>query len=736
MKQGGKRIAQAGIFGLLWVSLLTNLYFLVFQPRSVFSFRRLTLAAVAAFVLVLLLWLLNQRGVTRITWRTISPPIWWIGIILSFVLFLIAPAPTLHSLTAPVNVRISLEPLDRGEASLYLIWLNNGLGDLSFKEIDIPPTAQITPQGILIKIEPNQTAEISWRGRIWGELRLTMRSEAPVGLNAQVGSRSLQVAVESGIEKTISMLHLSSAYYFALYLLVIIIGSFSWAWLGQICLEGSGWVNRRYPALRGHIVQFLPLGSLAMVGLFYALTLREGHPWRDDFAQYIAHARNLAQGEPYTAIGILHNPAVVLGPTAYPPLFPLLLAPLYAVFGLNLTIFKVVGVACGLASLWFFERWLRPRFQPVLRGVAILLAGLHPWFWDYKDQILSDMPFMLLGLLSLVWWRDWREEKSGVKGWMVGLAIAAAIAARSAGLVLLAAVLADGVLRRCWRRRDFLLVAAIPLVAVGLLNILFPTTGDYLGQARGWNWAILERNWDTIKTFFLEIWRSNQLPIGSISLITILGLSLVGVGFVLNAGRIAAVEFYLLGTLAMIAIWPHPQGFRFFLPIFPFLIGYVLGGWQWLSDKIQPFLHSKIKGWGIGLAWLILVVLAAGMMEGYWKDYRRQPLHAFQEGIGLPVSQQAFDFIRQETQSTQVIAFFKPRALALFTGRTAFAPYWNSQQPQRLLDDLAAFQADYLVVWKPDYGDLTAFARQHSLVFALIYENEEFEVYSVAGLEP
>ncbi len=733
MKRVVPLLNPAGRFGLLWFSLLVNGYFLLFQPRTVFSLRRLVLAALAAFLGALALWLLSKRGMTQTGWRKISSSAWWMGIILATVFFVIAPAPTLHSLIAPVDVRLSFESLDSEETSFQLIWLNNGLGDLSFGELELPPTAEITPEGIWMTARQAQPAEIRWYGRIWRELRVTIHSQMPLRFTAQMGNRIIESTIEGGAtERAIHVPHLSTFFYIALYPLMIGVGSLSLAWTGQAIRNGWNWINRRYPTWFACFVQLLPLAALVGVGLFYIATLRSGHPWGDDFAQYIIHGRNLVEGRPYGDIGILQNPAVVLGPNAYPPLLPLLLAPLYAVFGLNLTVFKMVGLICALASLGLLNTWLKDRFQPPLRALAVLLAGLHPWFWEYKDQILSDMPFVLLGMLSLFWWERWRDSKGGVKGWMVGLAMAAAIAARSVGFILLAAVAADAVHHRRWKSRDFLPVPGIPITLIILLNFLLPSTGDYLDQARRWNWLTIQSNISSMRDTFDQFWRTGLLPIGGISLIVLIGVCLLGIGFLSRVRSWGAVEWYFLGTLLMIAIWPYPQGFRFYLPISLFMVYYVLAGWltveRLLAGRFSRFSSGVVQK---GFSFFVLFIFTAGVFRGYLSDYRRIPLQQFEGGIGLPASQQMFAYLREETRAEDVIAFFKPRALTLFTGRTAFAPYWDSQQPQRLLEDLALFGADYLVIWKPAYGDLAAFAHHQSPTLNLIFENEDFEIYSV-----
>ena len=47
---------------------------------------------------------------------------------------------------------------------------------------------------------------------------------------------------------------------------------------------------------------------IIMTGLFYLLTIREGHNWGGDFSAYIHHAKNIAEGSNYKDIGYIYNP--------------------------------------------------------------------------------------------------------------------------------------------------------------------------------------------------------------------------------------------------------------------------------------------------------------------------------------------------------------------------------------------------------------------------------------------
>ena len=720
----------------LWFSLTVNIYFLILQPAAVFSLRRLVFSAGAAALLGGLMGGIILFRPSFASGWPLSPMTWRLAIFLTAVLYLIVPAPRLHTLIPPTTLTLKFQSLEQDETALAILWWNNGLADISFKEVDLPKSAEITPQGIALKIDREQPVEVRWRGRIWQEMTITLQSEADVRLSAQMGLKITEhILAGGGVERKLRLAYLSPLYYILIYLLVMAAAVFSVSWLAQVGLGAAEIIRIGSSTSISRYLNGLPWLVLAALGVFYGLTLRSGHPWGDDFAQYIAHARNLAVGQPYTAIGILQNPAVVLGPSAYPPLLPLLLAPVYAVFGLNLTAFKVLIALFLLLGLIVLNEWLKTRkIAAPLRALALLLTGLHPWYWDYKDQILSDMLFVLLGLLALVLWEAW-NSKNGMKvGWLLGLCLLAAIAARSVGLVLWIAILLDAVLHQYWRKRGFLPAAVVPLAGVILLNLLLPGTGDYLEQARRWDWTVLQRNLSDMITIFLQIWRSDRLLIGGISLITMLGLGLLVSGLASRLRQCGAAEFYLLGTLGMILVWPHPQGVRFYLPVFFMLVYSVLEGWRWLWSQVNHAGRGAFRPLWLAAVWLILVLFTTGMLEGFLKDYQRQPLHAFREGIDLPASREMFEFIRQETRPDEVVAFFKPRAMALLTGRAAFAPYWDVQQPDRLIEDLQAFQADYLIVWKPDYEALAVFARENPAHFSMLYENEDFEVFSIAGL--
>src|SRR6185503_5993709 len=78
----------------------------------------------------------------------------------------------------------------------------------------------------------------------------------------------------------------------------------------------------------------------------------------------------------------------------------LLLAPLYHFYGPALTPMKVECIAFFCLALFFLYLLLRDHGD----GVALLtvaIVGLCPYFWDFKDTLISDYPFLAFAYAAL-----------------------------------------------------------------------------------------------------------------------------------------------------------------------------------------------------------------------------------------------------------------------------------------------------------------------------------------------
>src|SRR6476620_11525551 len=187
----------------------------------------------------------------------------------------------------------------------------------------------------------------------------------------------------------------------------------------------------------------LCLAIAIIAGIFYAVTLHQAHDWGGDFSQYIMHARNVVEGLPYKETNHLQNPELTIAPEVYPVVFPLLLAPVYALFGLNLLAFKVVVVVCFagfLLMLW-------PVFSPYLPARAVFfitaLIAFNPGFYLFKENILSEFPFIFFLFVCFFFMQRAFMARKELNCWLfyglVGVGLFLAIGTRSAGIVLVPA---------------------------------------------------------------------------------------------------------------------------------------------------------------------------------------------------------------------------------------------------------------------------------------------------------
>src|SRR5215472_2110180 len=134
--------------------------------------------------------------------------------------------------------------------------------------------------------------------------------------------------------------------------------------------------------------------------------LKNGHDWGDDFSAYIMQAKSIAEGKPSEFIDANHytieeQPAFI-GPVAYPWGFPVLLAPFYALFGLNMIALKSVGVVCFLLFLFLLWSGFRNYHSDFWRLVLLCVFAINPTLLRFMDNILSDIPFLLASTFSIL----------------------------------------------------------------------------------------------------------------------------------------------------------------------------------------------------------------------------------------------------------------------------------------------------------------------------------------------
>jgi hypothetical protein len=480
-------------------------------------------------------------------------------------------------------------------------------------------------------------------------------------------------------------------------------------------------------------------GIILCLGAVYLGTVRPGHDWGDDFGLYLRHARNLAEGLPYGDTGYVYNPALAsLSPRTYPPVFPLLLAPVYAGAGLDLVALKVEVILLLLVFLWVMYRVVRHDLPLPCVLATLLLIGLNPYVWVHRDRLLSEIPFLLFTGLALLWLdradKPTRPLSSRVRYTLLaGAAVFLAYGTRSIGIVLVPAVVLHELLRR---RKPGLVSAGVVLTfALGVLlqRALLPFDGSYLDQLRV-DPAVYLRNAAGVPQALGVFLDNGYFALPRVLLLgLLLVLAAAGYRHRWRTRRTACEVLVVLYGLAVVA-WPSAQGDpRFLLPLLPLWLMYAWHGLTAVAARLRrPELARRLA---VGLTGVVLACYA-----GRYTQLEGGPRR---EGIGKAETTALFDFVRAHTEPDAVLLFQKPRALALFTGRRASAHHTppSDRDLWRYLDAIGATHVVVGRVFPDSHAYLQPFVARHPGRLRAVYANADFTVYRIvdwraAGINP
>jgi len=464
-------------------------------------------------------------------------------------------------------------------------------------------------------------------------------------------------------------------------------------------------------------------------GLFFVLTIRAGHPWGDDFAHYLIHARNLAEGKPYTDTGyVVIAEEVTLGPQNYPPAFPALLAPVYLTLGLNLTAFKLLEIASFIAYLFTLWYLLASYLPPNWRLAAIALMGFQPWCWDFKDSILSDYPGLLFASLALLMAQRLyaRVRSQSVIAGAIALGVLVFLAAetRATALALLIAFPVYELLR--WRRLTAVsMVCAVVAVAMlalqrVVIDTSYPMSFDIRPQ-----WLIAN-SLNYVKTL-RTIWVSDYKIVSYLVYALATGLGVYGV---FKRGREAAglFDLYAVFYMGVVAAYWVPGAYRYLLPVIPLYLAYMLAGLREITLTLpRPAAIAAITA-GAAVA---IAIFAGVYVHANWG--------AIREGLADPEYLQLSDFVKQHSGQSDITIFRKPRLLAL-TSERASAIYPNHATPKEMDAFVHRLHPRYIAVGNVSHSDfdidravLEPYVEQFQSSLTRVWSSPHYALYQVIG---
>lgn len=496
--------------------------------------------------------------------------------------------------------------------------------------------------------------------------------------------------------------------------------------------------------------------TLGLVYILLLATETSGQNWVGDFGQYLHHAMNIAEGRPYAEIGYIHNTYAFVGPAAYPPVFPLLLAPVYSLFGLDWFVLKAVVIASFCLSLYLIISLEQMKLSRAHQFTIIFILALNPYFWWMKGQVLSEFTFMLLCLLTLLalskrYIKDatgYRDAKN--KSWsfavLVGLLLYLSFATKDIGIVFIPAILCF----ELFHFKKITLVTCVTLLVflalVGLQNVILQEPeaniemnqrvvelaserGERTAQADHFDYIKLDLGSMVKQAMRYTSEMRDMWPETGSKIVSAAGWIAFTIAFLFAfTGYIRAVisgpgllEIFVAGYLAILILFGGWQGLRYLVPVIPFFFIYAFK----LHDELLCSQYRKIM---IAIAALFVsatTVVYASNYNTYLEEKNR--------GITSPEAEAFLAYVKNSTSEDSVFIFQRPRILSLLTGRHASS--WPGGRDQHLLFKyMKAIGAKYLVFSNINWEGLSYPVESVSLPegnFILDYRNDNFYVYKL-----
>jgi Dolichyl-phosphate-mannose-protein mannosyltransferase len=513
---------------------------------------------------------------------------------------------------------------------------------------------------------------------------------------------------------------------------------------------------------------FVILLGITTLILFCALT--NGQNWGDDFSSYIMQAKSITELNPRGFIEAnrftVENSSYHYGaPIAYPWGFPVLLAPFYAVFGLNMIGLKLLGVISFLIFIVFLWVGFRKYHSPIWLLCLVCFFSLNPNILSFTDQILSDLPFLLVSTASVLFMGRLVIEKRNLisTAWdyiLLGAIIAGAFFIRTNGILLLItlAITQFIALVLKLRQEDFqndkgsssfkkllsnrsvflkyLLINLIPYISFFCIFMLWETIlpkgfasyPSYLSNT--FSLDVILNQMDSYIDIPIEFF----IGVPHCYLFYFASIPIAIAGIIKRYRSDYHIVVYIILTFVLYILWSSLQsyqGLRYLFPILPFYFSFVITGLD-IFQGGKTNIEQKLRRWVCLIP--ILFIFAHFAISSIGNAYSNMIHH--RETISGPyaeTSQSMFSFIRSNTEKESTIVFFKPRLMRMMTDRKSIM--------LKTKGDL--LRGDYLCLYLPvqlhvlaaQLRDQVSPDTMQDLVkhkaALLIFENSEFKVYKL-----
>lgn len=465
----------------------------------------------------------------------------------------------------------------------------------------------------------------------------------------------------------------------------------------------------RPPALHAAaLAGFVTLAAVLAVSLH-----RNGHTQGDDFALYLRQARSVFDGDIGAVVAdnrfTVLNSDALMGPVAYPWVWPLVLAPFVHQWGLDYDRLKLVEVGVYCVWLVLLHGIVRRRIGRPAALAIVAVFATAPAYLVHTDQLLSEIPHMA-AVAAFIWWYDRVRARatlltaSTADLVALGAFVTLAFNVRRESIALIGVIAVMQVYDLVAARSPIdehgrrLVVPYVSFaVTVALAQFLLPTA--LLPDNDNKLSYVDDRLAEFPRLLGAQAWITpNPWVAGGI-------LVLAAVGVVIGVRRRPALDGALLAlaVFSALAISTHLRKVdRYWLQITPWVVyfatvallaaGAAVAGRTRLSRRTLTL---------AALVPLIVVVVAhAAVLPSKIADARDyNDAGRVQSGPSNPLVAPIFVAVDELTPADAVVAYFRARTMTLLTERRAF----QTRNLDRILRSADYFaQRRNSTYWQPD----------------------------------
>jgi 4-amino-4-deoxy-L-arabinose transferase-like glycosyltransferase len=463
----------------------------------------------------------------------------------------------------------------------------------------------------------------------------------------------------------------------------------------------------------------------------------------------------------------------------YPPLFPMMLAPVQALFGMRLLPQKILVTFFAGGAIWLLAGVVRRRTDGRSGPWLLFVAATLIPFVEYTHYVMSEVPFLFLLLAAVTACDRLQDRPAGPHAdrglLMLALWIAAAFYTRTAGVALAVGVLFWLVLSRRPKHAlvltGLLVVAAVPwflhlvttkggnpyLQQLTRVNPYYPELGTLTvagwAQRLGVNArtyllglvpiAVMPARYGStysppqLQKLHYPLWIAIPLlvPFAAGLWRGLRGSPARRVAGVPRAGIAAdPVTCVTLTSLLLLCLWPAIWASnRFLVPIVPLLLVIWWGGWYMLEEIGLRCRLGRVRA----VVLVLLLFLGVRNLVLYVRETRAYPPE-----WGNYFS--ALEWIRENTPKDAVIIDRKP-GFAEFTAHRKAITFPQERDPVLMMEFFERVGVTHVVAPSLPYEDIARFLLPTILkersCFRMVYQTStppsyvlEFHPEGAAGL--